>query len=815
MSRKSTSDRREKLTLARLASYDDIITDVLVDRVYFWSKIQKNRTKYSHARGLSDEEVPSIIRDNVIVAKDAEKAEKLLLELPPLKNFVARLSGVREQDWFHRHLRKYINIYLPDCPFEVTTTNRYTITTSEAAVAARRFIHGGETIKNLTGTLVAMTREEEKLLDMTRRDFSIVMSSRRKMPSIFLGPARFANHDCNANSKLVMRSSETMEVVAVRDIDIDDEITVTYGDNYFGEDNCECLCHTCELELRNGWAPQQSQNSNDEDQNGDEIGADTPFKSTEAPLGKRRRPLGDTGPSSPRRRPLTDPTDDTPPSAKPEPESPPEVKPDIRVLDVEPPKSSTLAKQTSSPSSLNIPKAESQTSSDDATPSLNDNDAQAHPSTIHMANNVPAPYNLQPSPSTSASTTTNATPQTHSYPGYDISLNHQLPTFSQVPNDLEQSNEKKATSYSSSRDPTSTSINTPFAMSAFDCRHQITQLLLDSSRATGPAEPTPRDFDNKSHAKTNSDSQIPTQVAQNSPDVRTEASMSLDKDASHLQTTQEPVAGAPVASGNDVQPMINASANLLRQSEPVPQQDEEASVSNVQNVVETTDSTGPVSAPVSDPAPASQTPEKPKRRRRRSEYPAVVDPAPSTLSRTPGDYTRTPKLIAKRYDRWIECTTCHGWFVQSDAYHTRRECPRCERHSKLYGYRWPKTQKWGVRDPEERVLDHRTVHRFLDREEEAELSKRNRECHAKGESRGGTPFLASDSFGKNSISPGHLGAEGSPMSVTKGRSFIRAGSEMTMDTDDAFSEEENALKRVTRASRRAARERRVVSTHLG
>lgn len=32
----------------------------------------------------------------------------------------------------------------------------------------------------------------------------------------------------------------------IKDIKVGDEITTFYGDNYFGEDNKECLCETCE-----------------------------------------------------------------------------------------------------------------------------------------------------------------------------------------------------------------------------------------------------------------------------------------------------------------------------------------------------------------------------------------------------------------------------------------------------------------------------------------------------------------------------------------------------------------------------------------
>lgn len=64
--------------------------------------------------------------------------------------------------------------------------------------------------------------------------------------------------------------------------------------------------------------------------------------------------------------------------------------------------------------------------------------------------------------------------------------------------------------------------------------------------------------------------------------------------------------------------------------------------------------------------------------------------------------------------------------MQKDAYFTRSSCPRCERHSKLYGYMWPKTEPEDSDDDEERVLDHRTVHRFIDPSEEKMIRKRDR-----------------------------------------------------------------------------------------
>lgn len=101
-----------------------------------------------------------------------------------------------------------------------------------------------------------------------------------------------------------------------------------------------------------------------------------------------------------------------------------------------------------------------------------------------------------------------------------------------------------------------------------------------------------------------------------------------------------------------------------------------------------------------------------------------------TALRRPGDYTLTPLLLCSKFSRWVVCNTCDADFVQEDAYLTRKECPRCERHSKLYGYAWPKTDREGKHDTEERIMDHRTVHRFIKPEEEKAIKRSRKSLHA-------------------------------------------------------------------------------------
>ena len=266
--------------------------------MYFWTTIRKNRSKYNLTRGISEEDVTAILFRDVVLGRDSHKAELALLELSGLKKYVNLLRSDREKEDFRRHMRKYINIWLPDCPFEVSTTNRYTIVTHEAAITARRPIRKGETIKYLCGNKVEMTPEEEKDLDITRRDFSVVMTSRKKTPSLFLGPARFANHDCKANAKLVPRGSEGMLVVAERQISVGDEITVNYGEHYFGEDNCECLCSTCESGGRGGWPGEgKSEVTSDLSTPGDDTESET-VKSPQPARSKKRQSPTDSSQTS-------------------------------------------------------------------------------------------------------------------------------------------------------------------------------------------------------------------------------------------------------------------------------------------------------------------------------------------------------------------------------------------------------------------------------------------------------------------------------------------------------------------------------------
>ncbi|MCJ1310241.1 Histone-lysine N-methyltransferase set9 [Agyrium rufum] len=640
--------KKNRLTLKQLVSYDDILTDALVDQVFFWARIRKNSQKYTGTRGLDEDAITKILLHRLIVAKDLQQTERELLELRGLRGYFDRLRTEGEKDDFRRHLRKYIAIWMPDCPFEVATTNRYTIVTHEACAKARRLISKGETIKYLCGNLVAMTPEEEKDLDLTRRDFSIVMSSRKKTPSLFLGPARFANHDCDANASLVTRGAGGMQVIALREIQRGEEITVTYGEDYFGLGNCECLCGTCEIKQRNGWASGSASNVDDNKNKGDtEPNSSGPYAFRRA----RRYASSASGTSTP-----TTPEIETIRGRKRKRGS------DHVLLPVLLPPSDTYPK-------VNPELQVRQTGSILKQEVLYDR--------------------LSPAPEQSII----VTPRTRPH------LNDWGLGLSKV-------------------------IQEAFRESARPAGHSGLAEEAQSRRFSNIHSQTP-DLPVPPHSTPN-----PT------TDIRDSIEVNIGITPSKIKT-EESQPSPPSSNAESVFEEANPRNRSSSASSPGLSQEpsrhlEDGGITRAMPRESTVDSD--LSSLCSldfgefeDKSPSKQRklgrPTKANSRKMKLAPLPTIEPTPA---RFPGDYTRTSILIANdKCSRWVDCRTCDAVWVQEDAYLTRKECPRCERHSKLYGYQWPKTDPERG-DTEQRVMDHRTINRFLDAKEEKAQRKRGK-----------------------------------------------------------------------------------------
>ncbi|KAL8943511.1 MAG: hypothetical protein Q9216_001046 [Gyalolechia sp. 2 TL-2023] len=665
------SPKKERLTLTQLASYDDILTDALVDHVYYWTTIRKNRSKYNQTRGIAEDDVTNILLRQVIVDKDVQKAEASLLQLPGLCKFHNALKSDREKEDFRRHMRKYISIWLPDCPFEVSTTNRYTIVTHEAAVIARRGIRKGETVKYLVGNLVAMTPEEEKDLDLTRRDFSIVTSVRNRKTSLFLGPARFANHDCNANARLVTRGSEGMQVVAVRDINIDEEITVTYGDNYFGDGNCECLCSSCEKGGRGAWTGSLAS------------AGDTSVLEDEEGV-TRTRSLR----SSTRRGSRTSELSNS-------------ISPQLDIIKRPSTRAAGKGSALAAVSSDTISKG-----------FLRNNKKRVQPDEESSPSSAEAGQSISRKRMKTENTQPRRSPRDHhrkgKVPGSLKVMGYQTPESSVA----STTKAKRQLSLAEKTAPVS-----PVADTIFDelraalkkkpskARADVSKDSADSTNASGQITGdvpvlelvAPTLSDSASGALLAAKKSTETPISCSDGDSLFENPL-LSSPATTLHLSEEP----------EVNPKLTSQIRYTSLDSELSELDPSAELDDLSMTV------------------TEKTVER-KRAPRGSKILPTIEVEDASL-RTPGDYTRTALLLGEKYSRWVDCRTCAGCWVQPNGYQTRKECPRCERHSKLYGFQWPKTDKLGKDDEEERVMDHRTVHRFIPPLEEKLSVKKGKGC---------------------------------------------------------------------------------------
>ncbi|KAK5083555.1 histone lysine methyltransferase Set9 [Lithohypha guttulata] len=653
-SRKNEPDKTHRLALAELAAHDDACSDALIDNAFYGAQIRKNRPRYTPLRGIKDEEIPNILLHKLIDQKDYRATEKALLDVSGIKRYLSGLRGKAVRENFMQHLRKYISMYKTDSPWEVSTTNRYTVTSFEAAVTARARIKQHQTIPYLVGTLVKLTAEESNQLDATNRNFSIVCAGRKKAQSIFLGPARFANHDCDANARLVPKGDDSMEVVALRNIDVGEEITVSYGDDYFGPKNIDCFCATCEKAIRNGWSPKSNEGEDD--------------------MGSSRQPSAAASPgrsSSKRKRDSE--------SQSPVPQQLPKIK---------------RQRPNPSPSKLQY----SWTPSDSATSvnEVDEDDSVSRQSVELVAVNDPVP----------------ASPANSRY-------------------SLEAKAEALADQDASSSKKRSRSIS-----QLSTCKRWKVDILSAQSpkdrKDINPALPSPMSQSNSpphdpDEARTEDDTIV---VKMETTEV-----VKLEKDT-------------PVPNMNSVAPNLPMAA--------------QSSQPQAISTVTTTQLTTAIASSASQVPPINVLVESIESNSVDVITNTNIQIQPlSQFHRTPGDWFLTRKLLAQPHDRWVQCHNerCLGYFLQADGYLTRRECPRCERHSKLYGFAWPKTDPnfrkilerpgstkekkdpslysayrrqgkqgkgtWveGVGDDEERTMDHRTVHRFVLPEDEKAIAR--------------------------------------------------------------------------------------------
>ncbi|TRM69327.1 hypothetical protein BD626DRAFT_563092 [Schizophyllum amplum] len=184
-----------------------------------------------------------------------------LLRLPAVLYYLKSYTQ-QQINAFATHAARYFELYHPSGCIEIAHTSRYSLYTgkSELCILATRDLAPGAVVSELKGSMANLTEEEDKALKETqinsaiRRDFSVIHSRQMKKNHLFLGPARFVNHDCDNNCEL-FREGKYITFRVIKPIKLGQEVTAHYGDSYFGKGNKHCLCGTCEKNGRGGYDP--------------------------------------------------------------------------------------------------------------------------------------------------------------------------------------------------------------------------------------------------------------------------------------------------------------------------------------------------------------------------------------------------------------------------------------------------------------------------------------------------------------------------------------------------------------------------------
>lgn len=249
--------RRNTIGWLPLAEADDYLTTVLIDHLFFWIETRKVNKGFKVPTDVSPKLILQMLRTYIIDAKtpDTKGFISKFLELEPTKILLNHLRDEFTIQEFKKHLKGYLDIYSPKCGFEISTSDRYQVRTktSEACIVARKQFEPDEMVEFLTGTFARLTKEEEEMLGGS--DFSVIQLSDHKSKfdtsHLMLGPTRFLNHDCKPNAEF-RKVGGRAALKTIKTILPGEEITVLYANGYFGKNNKECLCATCER-TKKGW----------------------------------------------------------------------------------------------------------------------------------------------------------------------------------------------------------------------------------------------------------------------------------------------------------------------------------------------------------------------------------------------------------------------------------------------------------------------------------------------------------------------------------------------------------------------------------
>lgn len=96
-----------------------------------------------------------------------------------------------------QHVYRYLSAFLLDSGVKIESNDRYYSETNGAKVTSTRHWFAGQRVKALLSCIAEFSPTHSIVLKAGVNDFSVMYSLRKRCDQLWLGPARFINHDCN------------------------------------------------------------------------------------------------------------------------------------------------------------------------------------------------------------------------------------------------------------------------------------------------------------------------------------------------------------------------------------------------------------------------------------------------------------------------------------------------------------------------------------------------------------------------------------------------------------------------------------------